>query len=470
MSLEKYLDFLREERVETKQRELLNKKISNISRTRIGKEIGVSESSRVQDLPFTSYKLYSKYFEAPAPGAFMHPLDDYLRVMTTGTMGVPKWYLLPKTGVREGSADTFLAELASCSHDGKNVMLQEGDTVYVNLAPKPFFTGYTMDYIHDAYSSLIRIIPSAQETPFPEKIDLFIRNYEKIAVAIIPLAVLWDIVYPRVKKNTKLKGYVTADLAMGKFREKMLEIFGVVPCTAYGSTETGLAAIPSAQHFSGVIFDWRVGYFELIRETDIIEKEVPSSPPCETTPINEAQPGKRYQLVATPFGNDLVRYVMMDVFECLAKGDDYLRTDLPVFRFIGRVGGVVSLHNFTRIEEDEVVRALKGAGVEYIDFTVRHETEGTREYMAMYLESTDQTSPDKVKDLLHEQLSQMDRSYADIQKFYGHTPLKIILLPRGTFARYQQQRVGIVKPERMGMKEENFKTLMQIAEEVSANP
>jgi len=464
IDLEKYLDFLREDHIKEKQTVFLREKIYNLSSTLIGRRIGITENAKVENLPLTSYPFYKEFFEKPAAETYMYPLSRYVRAMTSGTMGAPKWYMLPAPWIAENFKQTGMAVLASSSHDGNRVTLERGDVFYAFFAPKPFVTGYIWDAVKSELSTEIRALPEDQSVPIQEKIEVFVKNHQNIHTVTMPLPLLSNLVYPQIGRPLKLKGYIAADAALETFRDKTREMTGARPSTLYASTETGIAAIPAVEVYCGLIFDWRNMFCEFLPEGSSVKQEFAEMEPVDTVLIEEVKPGARYQLVVTPFNNDLIRYVMPDLFECVQKGDDSLGTDLPVFKFIGRTGGDISLHNFTRITEKEILIALKESGVLFENFTARREIEGSREYLALYLEPKGNLNEKEATSAIDECFAKIDKDYASLIKFYQYTPLKIKLLPPGTFAKYLESWIGTAKqPERVGMKEENFQKLLAVA-------
>ena len=168
----------------------------------------------------------------------------------------------------------------------------------------------------------------------------------------------------------------------------------------------------------------------------------------------------RYQLIATPMKNDMTRYVTPDIFECVAKGDSVLGTDQPIFRYYARMDRLLVLHNFTRIAEDELLNVLSEAGIPFVDFTARMELHGSREYMVMYLELATPMEVEEVTDRIHEELLRVDKDWRDLTDFMRYKPLKVVLLPRRTFVNYLSKRVGMPRIERINMKDEWFKQLL----------
>ena len=83
------LSFLHVKNIQQKQEQLLKKKFRKIQYTSIGKKIGVQSNSSIEKLPLTSYEFYKQYFDHPHEGDMMFPIEDYVKAMTSGSMGQP---------------------------------------------------------------------------------------------------------------------------------------------------------------------------------------------------------------------------------------------------------------------------------------------------------------------------------------------------------------------------------------------
>lgn len=456
------LSFLREDRVDEKQERLVKGKFKRASRTKIGREIGITPQSSIEELPLTFYGFYRKYFMNPHEGDFLYPLSDYVKTFTSGTMGKPKVFLLPKSAIWDNLKKTGLSLMFLSTHDGEKITFEIGDVVYRNLPGGYYLSGFLTDIFEKRGSGWVKQVPDISLS-FQEKVEYFIENYRDIDIAYMTVTTLLDEVYPRIGEPFYLKGFMTMDRPAAVLKEKIKEITGNYPKVNYGSTETMISTLPSIEYPGSFFFDWRVLYCEFMPEDRALshdQAKVEDTP--ETVPLMEVEVGNRYQLIATPFKNDMTRYVMSDVLECVSKGDNILGTDLPVFNFFARTDKLVVLHNFTRISEDELIYVLKEANIPFVDFTVRVELEGTKEYVDMYLELSSPMNSEDVTRLLHYELVRFEKDYRDLTTYLKYTPLRIHLLPRGAFKRYLRLKKGVPRIERIGMREDRFRELLEI--------
>jgi hypothetical protein len=180
----------------------------------------------------------------------------------------------------------------------------------------------------------------------------------------------------------------------------------------------------------------------------------------ETVKLSEVEKGRRYRFVVTPYLTEIHKYLMPDVFECISHGDDCLGTDLPVFKYYSRGDKLVVLHNFTRIAEEELLQVMRDSGMGYVDFTARRETDGYRDHLKIYVELTEEKPVQEVHRSIGEALAEFDRDWRDLVEFLKYDPLKVELLPRGSFKRYLARQSGMYRVDRVQMRDEKLDLLL----------
>ncbi|HIH89668.1 TPA: hypothetical protein HA344_10760, partial [Candidatus Bathyarchaeota archaeon] len=99
--------------------------------------------------------------------------------------------------------------------------------------------------------------------------------------------------------------------------------------------------------------------------------------------------------------------------------------------------------------------------IPYVDFTARRELDGARDYMVMYLEPSKKMNADDVTKRLHEGLLAFDKDWRDLTNFLGYVPLKVVLLPRGSFLKYMHKRGGLPKVDRIELREKLLDSLVE---------
>jgi phenylacetate-coenzyme A ligase PaaK-like adenylate-forming protein len=439
-----------------KQNKMLERKFRVMERTGIGKKLGITKGTEIEDIEVTDYGFYEPFYKNAIPSAFMYPLEDYVKIKTSGTAGTEKIFFLPESGIVKAFRETALQSILALFHDGERIKLERGDTIYVNTGGSPFAGGTTVS-IGSQKNPLISLVPNVNLT-YLDKVQYFIRNHKKIDAAFMQVSTLLTQIMPALEGPINLKGFATYETpSIEEHRGEIESFVGTIPKSLYGSTETNSCSVMSVQHSMGFIFDYRRGLFELypVKKEEEIEQE--------SVPMDEVGVGETYQLVYTDFYSEITRYDTKDCFMCIAKGDDVLSTDFPVFRIAGRVDKTISIENYTRISEQELLIVLNNAGIRFEEFTARVETRDGRGYLTIFLEHlTDKKSSD-IRDVVHEHLYSIDKDYRELVDHRGYVPLMIIPVQRGVFAKYLDCKTGsIAKVDRINMREEDFNTLRKL--------
>ena len=457
------LNFLNEKNPVEKQDKLFQGKLKKQSKSVIGRKLGITNNSKIKDIPLTKYEFYRPFFENPKNGDFIYPLNDYVKATTSGTMGKPKTFMTPRKGLWDNLQKTGFSVMLISTHDGEKVTFDIGDTVYRNAPGGSHISAFLTDLFEDRNSGWVEQCPDI-DLPFNEKVDYFVKHYPEINVAYMTISTLLDDIAPRIDEEFYLKGFMSQDRSAEILKEDIKKLTGNYPKTTYGSTETLFCSIPSIQFPGSFLFDWRVMYSEFIYEDDKVDTLGTLGPSgLDLMNIDHVKVGGHYQLIATPFQTDMTRYVMPDIFECVAERDDILETEFPVFKYYSRADRILVLHNFTRIAEDELLEVFKAAEVPFVEFTARRELDGSRDYLHLYIELRKPVEMDALHVKINSLLGEYDRDWRDLSDFLGYDPLKITVLPKGSFKRYLSRQKGMPKVERIIMKEERFKNLISSA-------
>ena len=443
-----------EESIE-KQKIMLSEKFGRMAETSIGKKLGVQQGIKLDELPLTDYSFYQSFFANPSQDAFMYRIDEYERVRTSGTYGSEKWFMIPHVSFAK-FRETGLAIVMATFHDGDKITFDYGDTLYVNVAPKPFLGGHVIANFGRDTQGIINIVPNTNLS-FREKEQFFIRNHKNIDGSVMLASSIISDIEGKVDEKISLKGLLTLDSQIADVYKERIEAFiGTPPKTIYGATETLGCTVPSIKHPLGFFFDWRRGIFEFEPVAEAVKED------RTVKQMNEVEEGKIYRLIFTSLEGELTRYVINDCFLCISKGDDVLGTEFPVFKFHSRLDKDISLQNFTRIDEQELISALRSSNVEFVDFTARCEIKDGLQYLAIYVEQIGHMPAEQIEKSLQSYLYKADSDYKAVVDFFGYVPLKVRLLAKGTFSRYMEEKeASWGKVERINMKEGEFENLIR---------
>lgn len=437
-------------------------KLKKASTTNIGKNLGITASTTIDEVPLTGYEYYFPFYKNPHEGDFMYPLKDYVRSMTSGTMSKPKTYLTPMSGLRQHIRKTGMSLIFMSTFDGEKYLFKFGDTFYINIPGGSFISSIVSNDMSKNQSGLIRLVPENRDKmTFQEKVDYFIEHCDEIDIAQMNVTTLLDDIQPKINKKLNLKAFLTLDASAYALKDRVKEFVGTYPKTPYGSTETITSALPSIEYPGGFFFDWRVIFTEFIEEEDALT-QIPTrvdDPPQIFKPW-ELEVGKRYQLVITMLYTDLIRNVTSDLLECVSTEDKILGVKTPILRFHSRADRIIALHNFTRISEQELIMVLEKTGVPFVDFTARREIEDTKEYLTMYIEFNQDVDIEEVTQKIHSSLLDIDKDYRDLNRMMEFFPLRIKELPRNSFKRFLEKKEGMSRIARVDMREDRLKLLL----------
>lgn len=454
-----FLGFLNEKNIEKKLEDNLNKKNRRFANTNMGKSLGVGSKS-FNDLPLTTYDFYQPYYENPLDGDFLYPLEEYLVTKTSGTMSTPKKYLIPKPAIKENMLITAFPIVILASHNGEKYTFEFGDVVYTNIPGGNHISTHNVEIGTKFSNSFVEQCPDSN-LGFHEKVDYFVQNHDRINYAYMTVPTLLDTIYPQIGEPFELKGFMTQDSSAIVLKDKIKEATGNYPRVTFGSTESLATSLPSVEYPGCYFFDYRVAYPEFIPENksvSIYDGNIDAPP--EVLNLLQVEKGKRYQFVATTFKTEIHRYVMPDIMECVADGDGVIGIDWPIFKYYSRADKLVVLHNFTRIAEEEILHVLDNAGIAYADFVARRETEGSKDFLTVYIELSNPLPEAEVYEKIQQELLDFDKDWRDLNDYLEYKPLKLRLLPKGSFRNYLEKRGGLPKVDRINMRESALELLL----------
>jgi hypothetical protein len=441
-----------------KQTKALQAKFKRMENTEMGTKLHVHQAIGLENVPFTNYDFYAPFYNSPSPKSFMYPIEDYLKVKTSGTTGTDKLFLIPRIALKRALRETGLPVVFALFHDGQRIALEYGDTMYLNLGPAPFISGMFNLGSSEKSAPFLNLVPNINLS-YREKVDYFILNHKTIDAAWLTASAIVTQVMPKIGEPIKLKGLMLIDDLIAKaYRDEITRFVGVPPKTLYASTETIAPTIPSVQHSMSFIFDPRRGVFEFVKleKTETEKEEKPVG-------LNGVKVGNVYRLIYTDLIGELTRYDTANSFKCTAKGDDALCSDFPVFEFQARLDKTIAIMNFTRIDEKELLEAFQHTGIQFTDFTARINREGSYEYLYLYVELRGKITAKDLENEIHKTLYATDKDYKMLVDLFEYTPIRVELLPKGTFAKYLEKRSGAYpKVCRINMNEEEFDRLISL--------
>jgi hypothetical protein len=81
--------------------------------------------------------------------------------------------------------------------------------------------------------------------------------------------------------------------------------------------------------------------------------------------------------------------------------------------------------------------------------------------MVLYLELSREERAEAIRARVHEELMKVDKDWRDLTTMMNYTPLRIRLLPRGSFKRFLSRREGMPRITHIDMKDDQFRELIE---------
>jgi phenylacetate-coenzyme A ligase PaaK-like adenylate-forming protein len=236
------------------------------------------------------------------------------------------------------------------------------------------------------------------------------------------------------------KGIITGGTDTSIYKEEVKYYWGTEPLEIYGGTE-GQYAVQNWNK-KWMTFSPQTVFFEFIPEEDSIKsREDPSYIP-PTVLMDEVEEGKVYEMVITQFyGNPLLRYRVGDTIKIVAMEDVETGVKLPQMVFQARIGETIDLASLARLTEKIIWQAISNTGVQYEDWSARKEYEGSQSVLRIYVELREEVPAADLERMIDRQLWEIDIDYRDIKEYLNMQPVRVHILPEGSFNRYYQKQV-----------------------------
>jgi len=237
----------------------------------------------------------------------------------------------------------------------------------------------------------------------------------------------------RPKDLWNAKAIVGWGLDTGAFSDQIAGYWGKPPHRVYAATEGGVMGIQPLGG-SGMVFNPYSAFYEFVPLEEWEKSQAYPDYQPDVLQLDEVEPGKTYETVITSFyGMPFVRYRLGHLVRILERDQAG-----PQFEFIGRSDGLIDIAGFTRIDENTVWEALHRTGASISDWTLRRENDGERLILHLYIETQSPCDEAAFTNSFHANLKQVDPLYADVERMLGIRPLRVTILPAGTFDRYYE--------------------------------
>jgi len=464
------------------QRELLLEQIELLNRCELGNKVmrGAKPHSVEEfreQVPITTYVNYAPYLLEKREDVL--PEKPMLWQRTSGRSGeYPcKWVPVTRRMYDElGDAILGIFILATAKDRG-DVIIEDHDKLLYGAAPPPYASGsYFRRLAEMGVFDILPPLEEAEEMGFEERIQkgfkMGLSEGMDVMFAISSVLVAIGerfgqggglkraasmLTEPKILPNLlkavlksklagrpllprdiwSIKGLIAGGADNEIYREKIKHLWGRYPLDVYGGTEPFLIAMQTWD-YEAMTFLPHINFLEFMPEME--RQQWVSEPMYQPNLLllDEVQEGESYALVITNFrGGAFMRYFLGDVVKISSLRNKKVNIDIPQMVFDSRIDGIIDISGFTRLTEKTVWQALENSGLAYQDWSVRKEA-GEKPLLHLYIEPTENAriTDDEATTVIHEQLKILDSDYAALETMLGLKPLKVTVLPVGTFQAY----------------------------------
>jgi len=376
------------------------------------------------------------------------------------------------------------AIFASCKKRGDLSGLRDHAKVVYTVAPRPYTSG-VLTYImrEQTNSDFLPPLEEAEKMSFEERIELGFRqalsqgidfffglpivlvgvgerlsqqsNKADIRPLLSEPRALFRLAKGLVKSKLIRRPMLPRDLWSIKgimcggtdgvvLKERIKNLWGRYPLDTYTCSEAGIIATQTWD-YSGMTFIPNLNFLEFIPETEYSKWQSDNSYQPKTVLLSEVKAGENYEVVVTNFhGGAMVRYRMKDVIKITSLKNARLGIDIPQMTFEGRTDDIIDIGAFLRVTEKAIWQAIENTNIPYADWTARKEIVEGRPVLHLFIELKDNyiASERGVATAVFEQFRKFDEGtvLSGLEGILESKPIKVTLLPGGTFINYIAQR------------------------------
>jgi len=237
-----------------------------------------------------------------------------------------------------------------------------------------------------------------------------------------------------------LKGLLCYGTDTAIYREKLIHYWGKEPTENYGATEPGLIAT-HAWNKKNMTFVPFCCFLEFAPEEEWLKSRENKDYQPSTVLLDDLKQGERYEIIITSFhGMPFLRYRLGDLIRVAALEDEETGIKLPQIVFDSRADALIDIAGFTRLDEKTIWQAIVNTGIKHEDWSARKEYEQDKAIIRLYIELKEENEAQEVEILVHQKLVDIDNDYRDLGSMLGIRPLRVSLLPAGSFQQYYEKK------------------------------
>jgi len=269
------------------------------------------------------------------------------------------------------------------------------------------------------------------------------------------------------------KGLACYGMDTSIYRDQVRHYWGKEPLEMYGATEAGTIAT-QAWNKKYMTFFPASCFFEFIPEEEWFKNQENEEYKPSTVLLDEVEPGKRYEVVISSFhGMPFMRYRLGDLIKVVALEDKEAGIRLPQMVFESRVDGIIDIAGFARLDERTIWQAIVNTGIKFEDWSARKEYEDNQPILRLYIELKEEINNNRLVEMVHQQLVKINKDYSDLESMLGVKPLRVVVIPSGSFQRYYEERkmmgadLAHLKPPHINASDDIIMSLIETAPDVS---
>jgi phenylacetate-coenzyme A ligase PaaK-like adenylate-forming protein len=436
----------------------------------------VSEFRRL--VPLTTYDDYAAYLNAKNEDVLA--VKPYLWACTSGRGGAPKWVPYTERAMERFGMYGIAVMILACTARKGEVNIRNGMRVLLNLPPSPYITGIMNQLLAPKIGASIIPPPDKYENAdFETKTragftialrngvdvlssltSVLVKMGERFSESSGQLKINRHMLHPQImlrmiqawlrskregrsllpKDLWPLKGLICYGMDTNIYREQLVYYWGKEPFESYGATETGLLAF-NAWNKKSMTFVPSSCFLEFVPEEEWLKSRESRDYQPTTVLLNEVKPGERYEVIITSFyGMPFLRYRIGDLIKVVALEDEEAGIKLPQMVFDSRADDLIDIAGFPRLDEKTIWQAIANTGIRYEEWSARKEYERDKPIVRLYIELKEEIEVAEVERLIHQELSAINQDYRDLESMLGIRPLRVTLLPAGSFQRYYDKK------------------------------
>jgi len=459
-----------------------------------------------QLVPITTYEDYADYLNNKNEDGLAVKPDWWAH--TSGRGGTFKWAPFTKSAIEWiGNAGTAMAILACADRKGE-VNIKWGLRTLHNLPPSPYFSGIMAPLLAEKIGAQLIPPPDKYENvDFAERTQAglqiamrtgvdFLTSLTSVLVKIgerftessgqlkfnrhmlqPPIMLRLVMAWLRSKRAKRallpkdlwpLKGLLCYGMDTNIYREQLIKYWGKEPLEVYVATESGVIAT-QAWNKKGMTCVPFCSFLEFVPEVEWLKSRDDKDYHPSTVLLDEVKPEETYEVIITNlWGMPFLRYRLGDIIKVVALEDAEAGIRLPQIVFDSRVHDLIDIAGFTRMDEKTVWQAIANTGIKYEDWCIRKEYEQDKPIMHLYIELKKEIEAQELERMIHQKLADIDHNYRDLESMLDIHPLRVSLLPVGSFQRYyeEKQRSGAdlahLKPSHMNPSDAIIKELINL--------